>query len=173
MRFIHLLVSLPVVALAGCDACLDKTPPGALVVHPLGRDISFRRMWGTWQLYYRMDAPHPAEPVLSHIREALASQGWQALRDDHLNPGLPSSHEIGWTSFGDETSKPATKVHRWMGWWKNADEDVLVYILAYRYPEHGPPDLNTLRMHAVYTPKWVDRARSAEMATYNVWQKLR
>jgi hypothetical protein len=77
------------------------------------------------------------------------------LKEDWLNPGLPSSHVRGWTYYEDETKKPATSVRAWGAEWENGAHDILTYLLEYRCLENACSstlDLRDMRVVAIYIP---------------------
>jgi hypothetical protein len=102
---------------------------------------------------YRIQAPYPAVDVLGTITERLKQSGWNPLKEDWLNSGLPSSHVRGWTYFEDDATKPATSVRSWNGDWENGDHDILTYRLEYRCPENlcsSTRDLRDLQVIAIH-----------------------
>jgi hypothetical protein len=91
--------------------------------------------------------------VINAIKERLRKLGWEPLKDDFLNPGLASSHSVGWQEFEDATITPPKHVHQWLAQWVNRDGDVTWYAFRYEYLRDGDPDLHTLTVMASYFPK--------------------
>jgi hypothetical protein len=93
--------------------------------------------------------------VLRTISTRLEQAGWQPLKEDWLNPGLPTSHVRGWVYFEDSTTQPSTSVRGWNGDWKNSAHDILTYMLEYRCPGNlcsSTRDLRDLRVIAIHIP---------------------
>jgi hypothetical protein len=148
-----------VALLIGCNA-ENSVAPEALVIYPAAKEVKRQQIGETWQVYYEVPIAYPADPVLKHIGASLAKAGWQPLPSDFLNPHLPSSHQTGWGSFVDATTKPNTKVHQWLAQWKNPQGEVVFFALQYRYEEKGTPDLNTLRVYASHSPRQIAELQS-------------
>lgn len=140
----------------------DVVARDALEVVPGASSVAFKKLGPLWQVYYDVKAPYPAEAVLEQLRHQLTQRGWRPLKEDFLNPGLPSSHVTGWQSFGDGTTKPATLVQQWLAQWDDANGDVLVYAFQYRYNRQGSPDLDTVHVFGSYSSRAVaDEQRKA------------
>lgn len=156
-----------VVLFGGCSRDVLTNP--ALVVLPGAIGVHAGRFRGTDQLQYKLAESYPAKPALSRISKELQSQGWKPLKEDYLNPGLPSSHVRGWTHFLDGSRQPVLEVRQWMADWTNARGDVLRYGLEYRWPEKGKEDLKTLYVTAIYTPG--DLAEADKQAVLKAMKK--
>ncbi|HET6456484.1 MAG TPA: hypothetical protein VFI02_18930 [Armatimonadota bacterium] len=143
--------------------------PSALVLLPWATDVHAAKFKGTDQLQYKLTEAYPAKSALTHISEQLQSQGWKPLKEDYLNPGLPSSHVRGWTRFLDGTQQPEQEVRQWMADWTNARGDVVRYGLKYRWPLNGKEDLKTLSVTAIYIP--ADLARAGKQAVLKEMEK--
>jgi hypothetical protein len=118
-------------------------------------EVKQTRWQGHDQILYRVQASYPATEVLRTITVRLRQLGWKPLKEDWLNPGLPSSHVRGWTYYEDETKKPATSVRAWGAEWENGDHDILEYDLYYRCPGNlcsSTFDLHDLQVVAIYIP---------------------
>jgi hypothetical protein len=118
-------------------------------------EVRQTRWQGHDQIVYRIQASYPAADVLKTIAERLGQLGWKPLKEDWLNPGLPTSHVRGWTYFEDDTTKPATSVRAWNADWENGAHDILTYLLEYRCPENACSstlDLRDMRVVAIYIP---------------------
>ena len=151
------LLATPVVHQNGPSS--QKEPHSdSLVVFPSASEIKFMKFQGTDQVTYKVQTTYPADEVISFISMKLRRQGWRPLREDYLNPGLPTSHVRGWTEFRDMTTHPETDVHQWLAQWDNKAGDVAWYTLRYRYPEGKSPDLNTLLVSASYIPSKIAKA---------------
>lgn len=136
---------------SGCERSDDNLPPNALLVVSAANDVSTKKIGPWWQTYCTVNTPFPADDVLGQIREHLSQKGWHPLEEGFTNPALPASHVHVWRRFMDAT----TPVHQWRGKWENANGDVVSYALQYRYETGAPPDLNTLRVSALFEPREV------------------
>lgn len=126
--------------------------PNSLIVVPSAFDVQFVTFEGRPQLTYRLHVEYPAHTALKTISDRLRAAGWKPLKSDFLNPSVPSSHVRGWQQFEDATTNPTTTVHSWMAQWENPQHDIVSYRLEYRYLVDAKPDLNTLRVLAVFIP---------------------
>ena len=132
-----------------------ETRPSFFVVTRGATEVKQRRWQGEDQILYRIQASYPAADVLRTITVRLRQLGWKPLKEDWLNPGLPSSHVRGWTYFEDETTKPATSVRAWQADWENGAHDILTYDLKYRCPGNlcsSTYDLHDLQVIAIHIP---------------------
>jgi hypothetical protein len=109
--------SLPKVLapLAGAQAIEQKVMPG----HVAG-------------VTYTLQAEYPALNVVDEIVTRNAGSGWQPLSEDFFNPGIPTSHVRGWTSYLDRSRGPQAAMHQWQSGWRNDSGDLLEYSLWYR-----------------------------------------
>jgi len=131
----------------------DEATSAALIV--LDGATQVRRDPGAyWSFHvaYALKEKHPASNVIQQISSRLQALGWRPLKDDWLNPGLPSSHVRGWTDFVDGTRTPMHHVHRWGAQWKDESGNIVDYTLDYSYPESGPQDLQSLWISASWYP---------------------
>jgi hypothetical protein len=136
----------------GCghgNRSVEEPRLNALVVCPNATEVFWKKSETTDQVSYRVLVAYPADSVLSCISKELSQKGWQALKEDFWNPGIPSSHVRGWTQFADTSVQPQANVDQWLGQWKNQTGDVLWYSLQYRYP---PGDRNHLTVAAGFIP---------------------
>lgn len=125
------------------------------VVVPGASGVKQSTFQGQDQIIYHIQSEYPADDVLNTIRVHLKKLGWEPLKEDWLNPGLPSSHIRGWTYYEDETTKPATSVRAWGAQWENGAHDILEYGLEYRCPGNlcsSTYDLRDLRVIAIHIP---------------------
>ena len=153
MRFPFLF--LAIVALwsqTGCRHrhCSDSQQRnGALVVCPNASGVHWQKSDATEQVTYRIRSEYPAYAVLSCVSTELSRVGWQPLKGDFWNPGMPSSQVRGWTQFTDASLQPQATVDQWTGQWTNAAGDIAWYALRYTYP---PDDRNHLVVAGGFIP---------------------
>ena len=132
-----------------------RTTASFFVVVPGATGVKQSIFQGKDEIIYRVQSEYPANDVLSAISARLKKVGWEPLKEDWLNPGLPSSHIRGWTYFEDEATRPATSVRAWGAQWKNGAHDILEYNLEYRCPGNlcsSTYDLHDLRVVAIRVP---------------------
>jgi hypothetical protein len=103
---------LPIAFVLGFGACNQDTAfrTDALIVCPGAEAVTWRKFRGTDQLAYRMKVEYPAEGTIACISKKLSENGWQPLKEDFWNPGLPSSHVRGWAQFADASVDPEATV---------------------------------------------------------------
>ncbi len=116
------------------------------------KEIKHAKDVGADKVSYKVQTDYPADDVISFISKELKGKGWEPLREDYLNPGVPSSHVRGWTEFSDSTTHPETHVHQWLAQWENDAGDIVWYTLQYRYPKGRAPSLDVLDVIAAYIP---------------------
>ena len=109
--------------------------------------------YGSFCVSYGLAEEFPARNTLQRISSHLSKLGWVPLKEDWLNPGLPSSHVSGWDEFRDMTSNPPRHVHHWLGQWQDLSGNVVIYSLRYSYPQGGPPDMHSLWINGSWYPK--------------------
>ncbi|MDO8681899.1 MAG: hypothetical protein Q7N50_00260 [Armatimonadota bacterium] len=126
--------------------------PPSLIVLPGATDVDHVRYKGNYQLSYKLQERYPAKHALREISARLAKQGWKPLKEDFLNPGLPTSHIRGWTEFYDATRTPEERVRAWASDWKNAKGDVVRYAFYYHSPTNQPENLSVAQVFANYSP---------------------
>jgi hypothetical protein len=131
---------------------LPKGSEGALIVHPLAKNVEYAEFLGSGHLTYKIAVPYPADTVLQFIAKELSEKGWRPLREDFLNPGLPSSHVRGWTQYADATREPHETVHQWLAQWQNEAQELVWLSIQYRYPESKPPQLKTAEVFLAFSP---------------------
>lgn len=137
----------------------------SLLVAPSGNDakyLSYRD--GRQQLTYAVDSKYPAENVLSFLSTELQKRGWKPLREDFLNPGLPSSHVRGWVMFKDATQTTTATVWAWTADWENMTHDITMYALKYEESQNTTLGLKTLLVVAIYIPVDVATKMKADAA---------
>lgn len=129
-----------------------QVQPKCLIVLASAFDVKYKSVEGTTQLVYKIYLDYPAESAIKAISEKLQKEGWKALESDFWNPSIRSSHRSGWQQFEDQTTKPTTTVNQRTVQWQNPQHDIVSYTLEYRYPAHGNPELNNLRVFAIFIP---------------------
>ncbi len=107
---------------------------------------------GREQLTYLVDTEYPAESTIAFFSTQLQNRRWTALRQDFLNPGIPSSQVRGWTQFEDRSKEPRAAVRAWDCDWEDGAHNITTYSLRYRYPVNGDEDSGMLRVMALYIP---------------------
>ncbi len=107
-----------------------------MVIVPHAVHIQRHKLDSGVQLTYQIRASYPAQNVLHTINTRLHALGWKPLRDDFLNPGLPSSHVRGWLYYEDHATQPYTSVRVWQADWQDAEQEVVTYRLEYRCAEN-------------------------------------
>jgi hypothetical protein len=83
---------------------------------------------------YFVVATYPAAEVLMIIDQHLRALGFEPMRNDWLNPEIPSSYTRGWTDFEDASSDPPVLIHQWMTHWRNEEGSVVLVDLRYSSP---------------------------------------
>jgi len=110
---------------------------------------------GREQLTYTVDIEYPAESTIAFLSTQLRNQRWIALREDFMNPGIPTSEVRGWMQFEDRAQESRATVRSWACDWEDGTHDITLYYLVYRYPitgAHDPPDTRMLHVMALYIP---------------------
>jgi hypothetical protein len=144
----------------------SESRPSFFVVTHGATEVKQSRWQGHDQIVYRIRASYPADNLLNTITVRLGQLGWRPLKEDWLNPGLPSSHVRGWTYYEDETTKPSTSVRAWGAQWENGAHDILEYMLEYRCPGDlgsSTYDLHDLQVIAIHIP--ADLAKRTKAST--------
>lgn len=89
----------------------DEATRAALIV--LDGATQLRRdpgAFGSYSVAYSLNEKYPASNAIQQISAELEAIGWTPLKEDWLNPGMPSSHIRGWTDFVDGTTTPRTQI---------------------------------------------------------------
>lgn len=152
LLFLFILLILSLSEMSGAN---DQDPAAysdALVVASGAEDVRYMKYEGTDQISYRLQVDYPAHNVIETISQSLKDKGWEPLKEDFLNPGLPSSHVRGWTNFTDATRSPERRVHQWLAQWENDQQDIVCYGLRYEYPQDETPNLKSLHVHGIFVP---------------------
>jgi len=152
---------LSVVIFFGCQTKSSQNPKDysdSLVLLPTAANIYYGKVNNTDQVWYTLKADYPATAVINELQKKIDDKGWSTLKEDYLNPGLPTSAVRGWTKFEDVSKQPNTVVHSWNSDWQNKNGDVLRYHLNYRYPINSQPDMTSLTVVAIYVPSEIAKA---------------
>jgi hypothetical protein len=145
----------------------DGRAASFFVVVPRATGVKQSIFQGKDQIIYHVQSEYPADDVLRTIGVRLKNLGWKPLKEDWLNPGLPSSLVRGWTYYEDETTKPATSVRVWGADWENGAHDILSYDLEYRCPGNlcsSTFDLHDLRVLAIHIPADIAKQMKAAIS---------
>ncbi len=131
----------------------DATPIKELIPLKGAEKVRYDKgAYDSLHVAYGLNEKYPAGDVLKQIDSRLKKLGWEPLKEDWLNPGLPSSHVSGWAEYVDGTMNPERQVHQWLADWKNRAGDVIVYSFTYTYPRRGKPDLQNLWVNGSWYP---------------------
>jgi len=128
---------------------------------------------GSYHVTYALSEKHPAGNAIRRISSQLEVLGWQPLKEDWLNPGVPSSHVRGWTDFIDATRRPTQHVHQWSAQWQDDSGNLVMYFFRYAFPENGPADLDSLSVIASWYPAAGVAAMQAPIEDFKEKNRLR
>jgi len=91
-----------------CACQASPSPNGSVspyfVVVPGATGVKQTIVQGKDQIIYHVHSEYPADDVLTTIKERLKQLGWEPLKEDWLNPGMPSSLIQGWGYYEDSTT---------------------------------------------------------------------
>jgi hypothetical protein len=158
LRLLTVLLLTSALELAACQRPSDsaKRHADSLLVAPSAINPSYLAYPdGREQLTYMVDTDYPAESTTAFLSTQLRNQRWTALREDFMNPGIPTSEVRGWTQFEDASREPRASVRAWACDWEDGAHNITLYFLEYRYPmsgAHDPPDSRMLHVMALYIP---------------------
>ncbi len=107
--------------------------PRELQPVPKATQVIAKGHGGGFGVSYLVEAEYPAAGVLAEIATNISPK-WVPRTEDSDNPGIPTSHVRGWTSYGDLTTSPPSWVFAWQSEWQTANGDLLSYSLIYRSP---------------------------------------
>jgi hypothetical protein len=124
--------------------------------------------YGTFYVSYGLMAEYPPSNVIQQISSKLNDLHWAPLKEDWLNPGIPSSHVRGWTEFLDDNRGALQHVHQWLAQWKDPSGNIVSYSLRYSYKEGGPSDLKSLWVNGIWNPDTYVKMRSAEKSAEKI-----
>jgi hypothetical protein len=157
-------------------ACFSQTAntdkhSDSLILASGGNNPSYKNYSdGRQHLIYTCEVDYPTKDVVAFVSKELQVKNWKPLKEDFMNPKLPSSHVSGWADFEDDRANPSTHVYQWMADWENEAHDIVRYSLEYRSPAASTRDLHTLRVIALYIPAPVasemKRTAAANRATH-------
>jgi hypothetical protein len=116
------------------------------------RDEKIFKLGNSRRMTCQVESLYPSTEVISEIKAKLSAKGWEPLKDDFMNPGLPTSYVKGWDKFTDKDHIPPTKVYRWTADWKNKSNEVTRYILIHEYPLGIDSPMSELHITAEYYP---------------------
>jgi hypothetical protein len=163
------------VIISGCQTKASQDPKnysGSLIVLPGALNINYAKVNNTDQVTYNLKVAYPAPEVISQLLKKTSDMGWSPLKEDFLNPGLPTSIVRGWSDYEDASRKPNTKVHSWQTDWQNKNGDVLIYGLKYRYPLNSQPDMSSMNVVAIYIPvKLAETMKKASLEMLDKYNK--
>lgn len=142
--------SVPVIAAFAATSEVKVAEHPARMDVPEPRGVNWEQFHGTDHLAHQMKVEYPADSIIASISKKLSENGWQPLKKDFWNPGLPLSQVSGWTQFTDATVHPEATVDAWVTQWQNQAGDVAWCYLQYRYP---PQDRFTLFVNAGFIPE--------------------
>jgi len=108
--------------------------------------------YGSLFVAYRLTEEYPARNAIERVSSHLRTLGWVPLKEDWLNPGLPSSHVRGWTDYVDRTANLVRHVYQWSAEWQDSRGNLVDYSLRYECPEPGPSDLRSLWVTGLWYP---------------------
>ena len=144
----------PVRAVAIRSAPPPKSAEEALA--PINGASNVVRRGGLFESFwvsYTLQKGYPAKDVIEQISSRLKTRGWHPLRENWLHPGVPSSHETGWSAWNDVTNESAPRqVLDWQAQWQNDAGDLISYGFHYCYPLSAPPAQQTLEVNASWYP---------------------
>jgi hypothetical protein len=151
--FSRIIFLFLLVILFSCQAKSSQNPKDysdSLLVLPGATNILYAKANQCDQVTYNLSIDYPAPSVTDQLLKTLSDKGWSPLKEDYLNPGLPTSFVRGWSSYEDMTKKPTSIVYSWKTDWQNAKGDVLVYAMKYSYPANSKPDKSNLGVAVIF-----------------------
>ena len=93
--------------------------PDALIQGPKAKGVRYYELRGRYQLTYVISTENPTKEAVEAISAELKRGDWTPLPEDWLNPGLPSSHVVGWSVLGDSRDHRKTKF-QWLADWEDS-----------------------------------------------------
>ena len=156
------LLASPALLAALAASSAETRESAALVAPPKARELVRQKEHGMDTVQYRVTEPYPADATLSFIRSAVEARGWRTLKEDFLNPGLPSSHVKGWGTVIDGTVTPNQTRHSWHAQWTNRHGDMLLYHLDYHCALEDRLHSDEVVVSAAFLPKAVYEGAKAE-----------
>lgn len=166
---------LIMIIVASCQSKPSQNPKDysdSLLVLNNATNIFYAKVNQTDQVSYNLKADYPATEVINTILKNAEGKGWIPLKEDFLNPELPTSFVRGWSDYEDVSRKPNTKVHSWQTDWQNKNNDVLIIGLKYCYPLNSQPDMSSMTVNVIYIPaKLADTMKKASLEMLNKYNK--
>jgi len=150
-----LLSFFAIINLYSCDKSHEGKPPNypdALILLPNVTNVKHYNIGGSLQLTYKIEEDYPANKTIEAISNKLRQDKWNALKEDYLNPGLPSSRVRSWDSYEDVNKNPHQTVNVWVADWGNQAGDIVRYSFWYRYKINERQDLKNLMVYAIFIP---------------------
>ncbi len=172
IKLSRLIFLLLLVIFFGCQTKPSQNPKNysdSLIILSGASNISYAKIDSTDQVMYTIKAEYPASTVINELQSKINGNGWSPLKEDFMNPGIPTSIVRGWTKFEDASKQPNTEVHAWVTDWQNKKGDILQYHLTYRYPIKSQPDMSSLKVVAIYIP--ADTAAALKQASIEMLNK--
>ena len=139
---------------------------GSLIILKSASNVKYYKIRGTDQVSYKIIAQYPAKYEISELNNRLSRKGWKPLKNDWLNPEIPTSHERGWTNSIDATKEPNLEVHSWNSDWTNEKEDILTFVLRYSYPVKTKSNMLELNVIGIYVPEELAKKTVAQINKY-------
>ncbi len=138
-------------AIALCVGCEGLQPTGQdpasdspLVVLSAAADTRWTNDYdGT--VHYSIQDPYPGSVVIGRLSEALTEAGWVEVDGSPLFSD-PDRGARRWWSYYDELER---KTHQWQGSWRDANGNMITYLLRYETPASGGPDI--MKVTGIYT----------------------
>lgn len=161
---------LLVVIIYGCQTKSSQDPKKyseSLIILSGATNIDYAKVNKTDQVTFNLKADYPAAGIIDQLLKGTSDMGWTPLKEDFLNPGLPTSIVRGWSYYEDASRKPYTKVHSWQTDWQNKNGDVLIYRLRYRYPLNSQPEMSSMSVIAIYIPAPLAETMKVSLETLN------
>ncbi len=175
MKKLSFSLALLAILISSCQTKANQDPKNyseSLIVLAGATNISYAKVDNTDQVTYNLKAAYPAPEFIDQLLKKTNDMGWTPLKEDFLNPGLPTSIVRGWSDYEDASRKPNTKVHSWQTDWQNKNGDVLIYGLKYRYPLNSQPDMSSMNVFAIYIPaKLAETMKKASVEMLNKYNK--
>ena len=175
MKNLSFSLALLAVLVSGCQTKANQDPKNyseSLIVLSGATNINYAKVNNTDQVTYNLRAAYPAPEVTDQLLKKTNDMGWTPLKEDFMNPGLPTSIVRGWSDYEDASRKPNTKVYSWQTDWQNKNGDVLIYGLKYRYPLNSQPDMLSLNVVAIYIPaKLAETMKKASLEMLHKYNK--
>ena len=158
---------IALLCISGCGGAEQKRPvnyPDALILLPNATDVKYYELGGSLQITYKIKADYPAASVIEGISNKLKQDNWHILKEDFLNPGSPSSHVSGWSSYENATKSPTQIDHLWKADWENKSGDIVTYAFLYQYGKKENKDLNNLTVYGIFISAPLAKQSRAEIA---------